>query len=282
MNTTADPFKRLRRFRLDDAALARAYHAVSDLDKSVFKRSIAAHFRLNPPEAAMRQERVVLPDGFAFVRVSRPVETVLLVLPDSPISPLKVLAALLPARTCGAPDVAVVKPAGSPWEDGTLTALELAGQEDVFAPDAAAWGRFCADLGKHPTSAALIDLTAGKGGLELPDNVRVWRAPATSSLGVFCEESEFDLACLVRCHPGSRLTVWNGPGRVRGTTGRVGEFPDFLAIRYDAVFVPASRLTDALERFPLAFGPGGEAHWFWPGLDKTFFSLTHLGCTDGE
>lgn len=282
MNTTADPFKRLRRFRLDDAAFARAYHAVSDPEKAVFKRSIAAHFSLDPPVAAMRQERIALPGGLAFLRACSPVATVVLVLPDSPVSPLKLLAALLPARTCGACSVAVVRSADSPWEDGVLTALELAGQEDVFAPDASGWRRFCAELGKHSGAAVLMDLTAGKGGLALPEEFRIWRAPAVSSIGVFCEEPEFDLAGLVRRHPDSRLTVWNGPGRVRGTTGCAGAFPEFLATRYGAVFVPASRLSEAMGRFPLALGPGGEAHWFWPGLDRTFFSLTHLGCTDGE
>jgi len=286
MNATADPFKRLARARLDDALFAAAFDAVRETDKAAFKRCIAAHFADAPPAPLGRLERIAHRGGFTVLRAVRPPVCVALLLPAAPVSPVKLLAALLPARTSGAAHVAVVRPAGWGWEDQVLTALELAGQEDVFAVTPEVWARCCADLAKVGGPCAVLDLQAGQGRLAVPDGIQAWRAPAAPSIGVFYEEEgegvPVDPAVLVRFHPDSRITLWNAPRRTRGAAGRRGTFAAFAAARHDAVFVPEARLSEALEHCPLALGPGGEAHWFWPGLDARLLGQTRIGFMEGE
>jgi len=282
MNATSDPFKRLAKSRVDDALFARAYDAVREEDKSAFKRCIAAHYADSPPAPADRLERTGHRGGFSVSRLARQADVVVVLLPPTAVSPLKLLAALMPART-GAGATAVVRNDDCVWEDGVLTALELAGQEDVFAPQPSALDRFFADAAKAGLSCVVLDLARGESGFTVPQTVRVWSAPAASSLAVFCEEgSTFDLSMLVRLHPDSRCIAWNPPRKTRGVTGRTGGLLEMLDSCPDAAYVPAERLDIALDLTPLSFGPGGEALWFWPTLCASFFQFVHIGCTEGE
>lgn len=285
MHDTADPFKRLTRARVDDALFAHAYDAVSEGDKAAFKRCVAAHFAAMPPQAATRFERTVLRDGLTVSRRLSPADAVLVLLPDAPVSPLKLLAALMPALTRGAGATAVVRPEGSAWEDGVLTALELAGQEDVFAPSQTAVTRFFSDAAKAGRTAVVIDLAQGASGFAVPAGIRVWRAPAVPALAVFFAQdggTEPDTGFLARMHPDSRLTAWNGPRRVKGVPARTGSLDDMLAARPDAAVVPVEAVDAVSRRLPLTLGHGCEALWFWPEFDAAFLHFVHVGCTEGE
>lgn len=285
MNDTADPFKRLARARIDDAHFAHAYDAVSEGDKAAFKRCLAAHYAAMPPQAATRFEQVVLRDGLRVSRRISPADAVLVLLPDAPVSPLKLLAALMPALTRGAGATAVVRPEGSAWEDGVLTALELAGQEDVFAPSQTAVARFFSDAAKAGRTVVVIDLAQGASGFAVPAGIRVWRAPTVPAIAVFFagdEQADCDLAALARMHPDSRLAAWNAPRRAKGVSGRKGSLEDMLAASPDAAVVPVEAVDTVSRRLPLTLGHGCEALWFWPGFDATFLHFVHVGCTEGE
>ncbi|EPR42231.1 hypothetical protein dsx2_0158 [Desulfovibrio sp. X2] len=275
----------LERCALPDGVFAAAYDVVDEADKAAFKRCIAAQYALFPPAESARFEVVERRAGFATFRAAWPLDWVCILLPATPVSPLKLLAALLPARTSGARAVAVVRPEHAVWEDGVLAALELAGQEDVFAASPAVWKRQCATLGK--AGGAGLSMLLGTGndageGLEPPSGGRLWLAPASRSLGVFCENKEaFDLASLARLHPDSTITAFGTPKRTKGVTCRAGSWEDFVGRDFDAAYVPAELLEEALSRFSLAFGTGGEAHWLWPGLTAATFTHSRLGLKDG-
>lgn len=285
METLKPPLSLSARCRVPDSAFACAYEAIDDSCTAAFKAAIAALFAMYPPnpgDARKPRRQDWSLGGVDASLTAIPLDFAIFLLPDSPVSPLKLLAALVPARTAGVRQVAVLRRAAAKWEDEVLVALELAGQEDVYVCDSSMEGRVAKTIGASKRQGVVVDMAGNWDGFAETSSVRFVRLAQAVPLGVFLDgPEEFALRMISRLHPDSEITVWNAPRRVQGMRNRSGDFEAFLAQPYFAAFVPSHLRERAASRFPLTLGPGGEAFWWWPRPLPADFSANRLSLAPG-
>lgn len=119
----------------EDARFADAYDSTAPERRALLKTCIARLWEWwGDDSAAARESAVEYRAGFASRDRITPVDCVLIFIDDSTPSPARLLAGLAPALVSGVPHVLAVH-VGSGWSESQLTALELAGQEDVAELD---------------------------------------------------------------------------------------------------------------------------------------------------
>ncbi|EPR30730.1 hypothetical protein dsat_1452 [Alkalidesulfovibrio alkalitolerans DSM 16529] len=285
METSRPLFPLPARRRVPDSAFARAYEAVDDSCMAALKTAIAGLFAMYPPRPGDAQKPRRQEWSLGWLDASfkeTPLDFVIFLLPDSPISPLKLLAALVPARTSGVRQVIVVRREAAKWEDEVLVALELAGQEAVHVCDDSMETRIAKSLGASKSLGVVVDMAGDWAGFAQTPAVRCVRLAQAAPLGVFYEgPEEFALRMISRLHPDSGITVWNAPRKVRGMRHRSGDFETFLTQPYAAAFVPCHLRECAASRFPLTLCPGAETFWWWPRLLPADFSACRLSLLSG-
>lgn len=273
------------RRKVPDSAFAHAFASVDGDGMAILKRSIARLFSVHPPEsgASPWSRRQTWTDSLGDIaQFSAPLDFAAILLPRTVVSPVKLLAALIPARTAGISQVVVLRPEAASWEPDVLVALELAGQEDVYGFDDGLKARILANLRKTNARGIVLDMSGEWDEISpLPNILRI-RLDLAASIGVFLDGPDgFDLRVIARLHPDSPITVWNSSRKVRGMRHRSGDFESFLGQSYAAAFVPRHLADSALSRVPLTLSPGSEFFWWWPRPVQADFRVHGLCLTAG-
>lgn len=263
---------------LPDATFASAYAAVSSQQRALFKTAIArAHAILGPQRDRDCLTSRSLRQGVD-VAISTAPASCAVVLFDSDSSPAFVLAALVPAFLAGVPEVLAVHVGDDAPSKEMLTALELAGQEDVAVMDADRCFELLAETDAADGLRVCVAGSQGASCVPIPEvaGLALWRAPVPGTLGVWLgdhadDEEGVDADAIAFCHPHVALDLCHASEQDDGPL-----FEDFLA-RHDVVFVPEQRLVQSLPWCSLVLGPGEESAWLWPDLSVEFFLLFRFG-----
>ena len=258
------PSERFEALRIGDDTFAAAYEAVSATDRGRLKGLIAALYAVSPPRRSLRTTRCLAHDsGVCFRETLEPRSTAVVLLDRGFVSSAKLLAALLPAMTAGVGRVVVLRVDRGPFPESLLTALELAGVEDVYAASPSQAGDLLAEcvvrapdslvLCFGPQATALAQATP----LVRWDAVPGWEAARFGLCAAFDSEAETKIdAALQLLHPGC-------------TVERLGDegFTAEAAQRCDALIVAEADLERAAAHHRLVFSASYAGFWLWPELD---------------
>jgi hypothetical protein len=263
--------------RVPDAAFAAAYARVPDRHRAWIKMGLAAMYAAcgGPMPLSLREE-ASLGHDLRLARLETPLDFAVILCGPACVSPVRLLAAVVPALCARVPDIAVVR-AGAPWPHGLLTALELCGVETVCrvgARDVA--GLWSALAGKGQGGVVLLDGFAAPG--KTPDALRLLSARIAGRAGVFPETgAEFDRDALAFAHPDMTFCVH---GETQPTSppfaAATGTLAEATALGYDAVYAGGTALAAAQMAAPLVLGPGRETFWLWPQLSPAAFRRQRL------
>jgi len=248
-----------------DEAFAAAHDAVSALERARIKQAVARMFAAHDPGGpfAYRTAAGFEPDGLSVVRCG-PRPFALVAIGPEFASPARLLAACLPALRAKTPLVAVVRVnAKTPWPAPLLAALELCGVESAFSLSAKNAGRLFSELAATHPRGVVVDCG---GAARVATLLPTLPAAPSGSIGVWRSSAQrFDLEALAFAQAGCRVTVWGGAGGLpEGMAAGEGDFSDFLATGYEAVFVPRGKVDAALcaaSGPELVLGPGMECFW---------------------
>lgn len=260
---------------MGDEDFAAAHDALSALERARIKQTLARMFAAHHPGGAMAHS-VTLgfdPDGLAMTRLC-PRPFGLVVIGAGFASPSRLLAACLPALLARTPLVGVVRAdADSPWPKPLLAALELCGVEAAFSLASKDMARLFSDLRETHPRGLVVDFAGADRSSLFPQGVSV---NPSGDIGVWRTSARgFDLEALAFAQAGSRVTVWGKAGGLpEGMAAGEGDFADFLAKGYEAVFVPRGRMEAALGAASgpdLVLGPGMECFWAFPQVTVAAF-----------
>lgn len=267
-----------------------AYEAASERQRSLLKSFIAALWNACPPKRVrVERHESSWDQGGGTALLSRPLSWGMLCVDASVAAPSLVLSALLPAMTAGIREIAVIGLGSGVLTGPILTALELAGQEQVFelqAHEAKAMANSVV-----PTHAGLVMCLGREAQSVFADSqLPIWHPrpksagqdrPSRFSLGVFLEEKpqyskqlKLDMDYLL---PGVSIEWWSPSGKLGPTQAqlRAGDFACFGRGCFDAVLVPSSLSQQALENFQVVLDLGRAGYWLWPNLTEEHFRLRH-------
>lgn len=238
-----------------------------------------------PGDAAFRSVQAEGPAGWTVI------------LTDAGVAPAYLIGALMPALCAGAEKVLVVflddsagQASARMGENGLLTALELAGQEDVAVMDSEKAKELCLSMIASPFSGVVAGLgSAGAGlagGLQSGPRSRIWIPVLPESVGVWAGESDWDFAAVANVHS-EKIEVWEdepGPeSRISGLPDRcsaiTGTFEDFCDRGYSVVYVPEQAFGHIFGCGgpQLVLGPGQEGCWLWTDMPDGLFRFRNVG-----
>ena len=266
-------------FVVDDDLFARAYEAVPDQRRALLKTGIARLFEwYGPSRQTAKRTDISWRGGFDSVEDLSTVDFAVVVIDASLKSSARLLAAVVPALSCGVRNVAVVRLDGGEWPQPMLAGLELAGQELVVDMPS----------GRVKELLETLDASGATGivlGVELEQGVlRSLRFPTRRiefaclrcdrTVPVWMEQDQpFDLEGLAFIHPDLVFSV-HGVETVLPADGFSREGSDsqgFLDSILEVAYAPASLVDEALDRARLVLGPGQEGCWVWPQLRPGHF-----------
>jgi hypothetical protein len=276
--------------RIPDQAFARAYVAMSDVDRSWIKKNIAQLYALYPPnQTRAARTSTHWHCGFASHLARRPRQWALVLLSGSNPGPARTLAALLPAVTSGIPHILVALSPRHRRDTSLLTSLELCGAElvcclgrqqfqDLLHQLAPSWGQGAVlSLGNTPPSPSSWKIIADS----VLHGLAYWQAPLASRIALWCENpGQWLWDVLQWNHPGAHLEAW-GPWRTEAPeyiSRMAGDWDAFCDPQLFARGVPRAMAHDPrLPEAGLLLTPGQEGCWVWPELSPDLF--LHRGMT---
>jgi hypothetical protein len=239
---------------LGEESLARAWEASTDLERAWAKSLLAALFEEHPPGPVTEERRSWWRLGPEYSRTCSQPRAVVVYTDERFDSPARLLATVMPALAAAPGRVFLVR--NGPWPPSMLTALELAGVEQICAIDATKITGFMEAM------AAEDDVYLASLGPAPADSplVPVWTSgSAKPGIGVFDPGDEVDIHALAWAHPDIEPDFHRGKWR------------DFLGGGFHAAIVPADLVSEAAAAFTLVLSPGLEHFWFWPGLGRQTF-----------
>ena len=253
--------------RVSDALMARAYARTGDRGRALIKSCVAALFqaaRLADTAAVTTTTRFF--SGLALSEELTPRPWFAVVLGPGVASPAQLVAALMPAVARRIPLVMAFRPkARGGWPFAQLTALELCGVEQVFAPSFENF-KFCLDFLKSDHGCGGLVCLGLKPFWErvraiIPDGCPAhWLAPPESAALFAGPGIAWDRDALEFSHAGLRIQ----------------EFKDPIALSregHGVVFSPASSAPASAR---LVLEPGREALWDWPEAPRDLFFARRL------
>ncbi|MBG0789243.1 MAG: hypothetical protein H0S80_01970 [Desulfovibrionaceae bacterium] len=268
----------INEFAVADERFAHAYETVPGHRRALLKTAIARLFEwYGPSRTTARRLAEEWRGGFASVQDTVPADYAVVVFDASLVSPARLLAAVVPALSCGVENVLAVRLGTGEWSAPVLAGLELAGQELVAEMDADRLKGLFEELDASGAKGAVL-------GLELPQGVfRALRFP-TRRIAFTClrcdrsvpvwmdPEEPFDLEALAFSHPDLDFAVHGAEAALPAGFSRGGkDFQGFLDSIREVACAPASRVGEALDRARLVLGPGQEGCWVWPQLRPGHF-----------
>ncbi len=271
-----------------DDLFATAYESCSSAQRGWLKKCISLHFALCGEAPAQSRIQLDYPRlGVSSTVSERPVSWVVLVLPQDIASPVRTLAAIIPAMLAGVREVIVVrlrqnkKSASSEWPSGLLVGLELAGVRRIVDLTATDCSKLLDTLVASGSSGRILSLDCGltSGPLKnkfsqetVSRNIRFWHG-SRPSIGVMRSLSE-SIA-----ESGDTLEdvlAWAHPD----------VSPELLASTsesekagHDALLIAAGYSPDTPIPAGIVLGPGLEGCWLWPDLHRDFFLRRTLYCS---
>lgn len=256
---------------VQDAVFGTAYECVAAEQRAWLKTAIAVLHTIQGDNAVTwgRQERHWR-QQYVSVAESRPVDWCLLLLDESSLSPVRLLASLMPAVLAGVRDILVVRAGHGDWPAPVLAALELAGQELAADVEAQQLERLLHSLCDRSVGCGRI-VAMGNTGAILPScvqeasHIRVWQEPRACNLAV-ARDADMDIDLLHWAHPDLALVEVDT------------EFQDVLpTVEQCAAFAGPSHLLDVVpDSYPLMLGSGQEGCWIWPDLAPDWFMLRRI------
>nr|WP_321257004.1 hypothetical protein [uncultured Pseudodesulfovibrio sp.] len=264
----------INEFVVNDTLFARAYQETPARHRALLKTCIARLYDWygGGKELGGRVENSWR-GGFDSIHAFQPVDFCVVLCGTILESPARLLAGLVPALASGVRNVLVVRVGDSPWPNPLLTALELAGQDlavDMTVDQAC---QFLTELSSGTASGLVVDLGVAAEGVDTrrvaSSLVGVYSPVFDGKISVWMDESQpVDLEALAFAQPDVCCTVHGthtfSPLDKFSYDG--DDFQTFLATVGDAVFVPLSRVNDALTQSRIVFSPGHEGCWVWPDL----------------
>lgn len=265
---------------LADKAFARAYDQVGERGRALLKTAIAELYALHPP-----LDRTGSTAG-------KPLDYALILVGPGFASPVRLLAALLPALTAGVDNVLVVLAGRGRTRHSLLAACELAGQDRMASLTRRQSRNLTDELSRSAMRGAVVLLGLPREQYESVGSSRAARAaeeaggeyrlvvpPEVDSLCLYQDREDlFDRDALEFAHPGTIFRVF---GPARGVeSGRFlpldGDFETFLSQPHIAACGQKDRLEAMSEKFGLVLGPGREWCWAWPDIDWKSFSTGRI------
>ena len=263
-------------FLVADAAFAAAYDACASEERAALKTAIARTATVCGVAGDVSHRVRVMRQGFSLREISCPASWTILVLDGVQTGPARMLAALMPAILAGVPDILVCRVVrdSTPFPQGLLAALELAGQERVMEcgpEDALALVSSCC---KQDARGRLIllgrdDVFAEVARMAAERDTPLLRYGAAVRIGIAASSFATPVpdAGLCFAHPDATQV------RVDGDIAQGG---------FSAVFCAETAVQQYLGTVSLVLSPGNEAYWVWPGLSRDFFTETVQGVSNGD
>ncbi len=272
---------------VDDELFAHAYESCSNAQRGWLKKTISLHFALAGEAPAQYSLQMEFPRlGVRSACFKHPADWCVLLLPQDVASPVRALAAVVPAMLAGVRELIVVRQTrddvapGPEWPAGLLVGLELAGVRRIFDLSPQETAELLQRLLEGECSGRILMLDTGK---DLSDVVsdRIRKARQVRSwigvrphIGVCRRQSE------TVAGPGDTLEsvlAWAHPD-VTPVFCPEG-LSSVSTADYDALLVAADDLEKVRENAVIVLGPGVEGCWFWPDLDRDFFLRRTLCCS---
>lgn len=274
---------------VSDTFFARAYQETPARHRALIKTCIARLYDWygGGKECGGRIESTWR-GGFDSIHAFQPVDFCVVLCDATLESPARLLAGLVPALARGVRNVLVVRVGDSPWPSSLLTALELAGQDlavDMTADQAC---QLLTDLSSSTASGLVIDLGVGAeevdARLAKTSAVGIYSPVFDGKISVWMDDSQpVDLEALAFAQPDVSCAVHGTHTFFSSDKFSYDgdDFQTFLVTAGDAVFVPLSRVNDALTQSRIVLSPGHEGCWIWPDLRPEQFHFHRTAWTIG-
>lgn len=272
------------RFLITDQELGQSYEIVGDLKRSWIKKHLAYLFSFYGHDPSLEKTRSSRQRaGFVHREEARPVPGAVIFADSYPGIWNRLLAAFVPAIAAGVGDISVflIRGRGNTCPE-ILTALELAGIENIFSIDQTQAGSV-ADM-TNGLDAVLMDLCTQSPVpdhfLQKPDNVRKYIRlffDGTPRGLIWTGELEaWDYESVKWAHPDMEFTV-GGPQAdyvPPGFASTGSGIPEILEEHWDFFLGPEHVFRSS--RIARGFSRGMEPFWIWPEIDKSFFMINRV------
>jgi len=270
---------------VDDTLFARAYENSADHHRALMKTCIARLYDWYGPRQQVGG-RVSLSwrSGVESQQLTEPVDCTLILLDDSLQSPIRLLAALVPAQVSGCENILVARldSHDSPWPESMLTGLELAGQELVVDVTAEQLDTVLAEMKQDGGRGTVIDLRLEPDSSLQSSRIQ-YTAPSFNRRSVVWSNDEqgINTDALAFAHPDVVFTVFGRESDLPTNQFSFGgtEFPDSTIS--DVVYADDSLHEEALEVANLVLGPGNEGCWIWSEITPELFQSHRISWTTG-
>lgn len=248
----------LQDYQIEDEMFGEAYEATLPAQRAWLKKTIAQVYGVNSPEAPRKTWNVnTWRGGFETEVATAPLEWTVLLLDAKSVSPVRVLAALVPALVAGVGNIMAVFCGDGDISQSVLAGFELAGQEDVVRLPQGKVEELISSIVHCGVDGAVLDLRGEPDFVPHGPGVRYWRVPEISSISVCKEEDSPDMDILAFVHPDVEF--------VEVDEDSLDEFGS------GAVVVPAELVGDALLNYNIVLAHGQEGCWIWNGFTSSFF-----------
>ncbi|MDE5878932.1 MAG: hypothetical protein K2G99_02735 [Desulfovibrio sp.] len=245
-----------------DSIAAAAYEATPARFRAALKTGLAlAHFHFS--ESATQCEESVFSGRLGFARAAdcSPAPWALIVFSPAYAAAARLTAVCAACLLAGVPQVAALCLGGVP-QAAALVSLELSGVEDIFQPEATAFGALLDELAARPGAQGRVVILHGDeldavAQASRERGIPTWVECRPPTLRIE-PGAAIDREALAFAHGGRQAL-----DAALATAGPV-----------DALFRAASAPLGPAPNARLTLWPGCEGFWLHPGLDPAFFTVT--------
>ncbi|WP_319759625.1 hypothetical protein [Maridesulfovibrio sp.] len=248
----------LHDYQIEDTTFGDAYEDTLPPKRAWLKKTIAQVYGINSPDAPGKTWNVnTWRGGFETEVSTEPLEWAVLLLDAKSVSPVRILAALVPAFAAGVKSVLAVFCGEGEISRSVLAGFELAGQENVVKLPVDKVDLLLGEIIHCGIDGALLDLRGEPGYVKHGPGVRYWRVPEILSISVCREDDAPDMEVLAFAHPDVEFVEIDEDSIAESES--------------DAVVVPAELVGDGLMNFSIVLSHGQEGCWAWNGFNSSFF-----------
>ncbi|WP_320169868.1 hypothetical protein [Maridesulfovibrio sp.] len=259
----------LAQYQIDDTVFAEAYEATKPQLRAWMKKTIAQVYGISAPDSPRKEWNVrTWPGGFETEVSVRPLDWTIMLIDQESVSPVRLLAALVPALASGVKNVLVAFVGSGEISEPVLTGFELAGQEDVVCIEQEKLSELLDFMSAASYAGAVLDLRGKAESLSDHPELRYWRARKISSICVCKDEESPDLDILAFAHPDVGFIE--------------ADEESYAETQADAVVVPAELAGEALLAFRIVLTFGQEGCWIWNDFGYRFFRQESVVLTNAE
>ncbi len=274
--------------QVEDGAFEAAYAASKAWERALVKAAVAGMYAwLEPRGIRWAGTEQITGQGLRIYTAHSPRNWAVVHIPKACAAPSLIVASVIPLLAAGVWPVIVVLEE-NPAQQTTLMTLELSGVETAFAlSKTKLQDSLCYFAGLKESGPGIVvsidTAPASIQGLERAEEEKnlLLGLPCPRQAGIWLEDEGIDLQALAFAHPELEFLLGSKHDHRQNLTGRWkqinGRWADFLGKRFDAAWVPAGRIQDALTAFSLVFGPGQESLWIWPWYTTVLAGYTRLG-----